>query len=522
MGVVEIGDLASIGLIRDVEAYTLPPEAWSEAQNMRFNSDGAERMQGRTQIFGTPPVAPHFAIPVADSSQVWWLYASLAKGYVYDGVSHTDITRTSGGDYTASETRQWNGTLLGGVPILNNGVDTPQYWASYSAAQKLADLPNWPAGYKARSIRAFGPYLLALNVNKAGADFPHLVLWSHPADPGSVPVSWDVADPTRDAGQTDLPDVQAGLIVDGLPLRGNFYVYTEGSTWRLVQVGSTFVFDFKAFLETSGILAPRCMTITADGFRHVVATQDDIIVHDGNSATSLLDKRYKRYLANAIDTTNYQNSFMFTNPFTDEVWFCYPESGAVNPTRALVWSYKQGQLGALSECAVNFRNAATGVIESASDAAWSIDEGAWSVDSGPWSLSSRRKLVLCKTDDSKFVELDSGTTDDGTVITGLLQRTGLSVIGRDRKGAWISDYETRKLITRVWIKASGGPIDVRVGFQETPDGTVTWSPSQSFTPATQKFVDVAGSGISVCVEFSASVPFRIMSYKFDMAVIGVF
>src|SRR5262245_61859086 len=193
MSVIEIAVLRTIGLIRDQEGNYLPPEAWTYARNMRAVADGIERIGGQTQVFGTPGVAPHFAIPISTTSQTYWLYTSLTKGYVYDGTTHTDITRVSG-DYTAGNTRDWNGTLLGGVPILNNGSDTPQQWATLSPATKLTPLSNWPASTTAKVIRAFGPTLIALNLVESGTSFPHLVRWSHPADPGTVPSSWDYTD----------------------------------------------------------------------------------------------------------------------------------------------------------------------------------------------------------------------------------------------------------------------------------------------------------------------------------------
>src|SRR5258705_4606261 len=208
---IEINDLGNYGIIKDVEPYMLPPEAFSGGLNTRIKDGGVERILGHTQVFGTPTIAPHFAMPVSNSATTYWLYMGLAKAYVFDGTNHINITRQTAGvdvDYTGSETREINGTLLGGVPILNNGVDRPQFWsAALSTGVKMDNLTNWPVNDRAKLFRAFGPNLVAFNVTRAGSTFPHMVLWSHPADPGSVPSSWDVTDPTKDAGQTDLADV---------------------------------------------------------------------------------------------------------------------------------------------------------------------------------------------------------------------------------------------------------------------------------------------------------------------------
>lgn len=518
---VEIADPQSIGLVRDQAGHILPPEAWTLASNMRMRDDGIERILGQEQIFGTPGVAPHFAMAVTNASSIFWLYVSLLKAYVYDGSVHTNITRQTAAvdvDYTGTETRQWNGCFIGGIPILNNGIDPPQYWATLSPATKLAALPNWPASTTALVLRSFGPYLFALNLTESGTARPHVVRWSHPADPGSVPASWDHTDPTRDAGRTELTDVEAGMIQDGLVLGGNLYIYKEGSTHRVTLIGGTDIFDFKPFLVSSGILTQRCVALTPDGLRHFVATKDDIIVHDGNKAESILDRKMKRHLANAMDPVTYRNSFVFANPFTGEMFFCYPETGATHPNRAIIWNSKIG--GALTEADVNYRWASAGPVETGSPETWDAGANAWDVDDGPWSTLLRRRVILCGTDAVKFFELDKGVNRDGVTFNATLQRENISVVGRKRNGEWIVDFSKRKMLNRVWIRAQGGPINVRIGFLEQEEGPIAWSLAQVFDPSTMHYVDQFGSGRAVSIEFSSIFHFKILSYKLVGDIIG--
>ena len=156
MPVVEINDLDSVGQVNDIVPYQLPPEAWTLAENIRYEGNGCAILPGWTQVFGTPGVAPHFALPVKSASQTFWLYTSLTKGYVFDGNTHTDITRTVGGDYTTNSTDEWNGVVFGGIPIFNNNHDVPQYWASYTILTHLAALPSWPSTIRATILRNFG------------------------------------------------------------------------------------------------------------------------------------------------------------------------------------------------------------------------------------------------------------------------------------------------------------------------------------------------------------------------------
>jgi hypothetical protein len=518
MADIEINDLASVGEIRDQEGYQLPPEAFTFADNMRFSAGGAERIGGRDPCFGTPLFPPHFTLTIQSLAQTFWPYVSLTNAAVYDGVTHTDITRTLG-PYTAGTTKDWNGLVFGGVPIFNNGSDDPQYWNALNKTVKLDKLPNWPTSTKCKVMRSIGPFLVALNVTKGAVNYPHMVKWSHPADPGAVPISWDPADPTLDAGESDLPDVNSGIIQDGLPLRGQLFIYKANSVWRMTFVGGQFIFSFDTLLESAGLMAPRCVTVTSDGQKHVFATQDDILIHNGTSAESVLNLRMRQTLINAIDPVNFVNSFMFTDPFRDECWFCYPERTMLHPNRAIIFNSRTGML---SESAVNFRNAMVGVIEVPSTLTWSTVAGAWDDNVDPWSKNTRRKVVVCDTNDSLFLQLDTGTQFNGSDYTGTLQRVGLGVVGRKRDGSWIVDFTRHKMVTRLWIKASGGPIIVRVGFQAQPDGPVSWTSPQPFDPAAQKWIDVYGSGKAIAVEFAAKVPFRIAGYKPEIQPLGRF
>lgn len=524
----DINDLGKFGLAHDTPAYMLPPEYVTHAMNMRCVDDGLERLSGWEQVFGTPTVAPHFHMQIRGVNGEFVLYVSLTKAYGYDGTTHTNITRQSGGvdvDYTATETAQWNGTFLGGVPIVNNGVDVPQFWSTIALATKLANLTNWPSTLRARVVRAFGPHLVAGYITKSGTPFPHMIKWSHPAEPGSVPSSWDETDETKDTGEKDLPDVNSGFFREMLPLGDTMFIYKDNSTWKMRYIGGRFIFDFgqSAWLTTSGILAPRCVAVTGDGRRQIVATQDDIIWHNGNSVQSILDKREKRKLFNEMDAVNYVNSFMFVQPTYNEVWFCYPTAGNTNPNKALIINYGSERFALTEADGITFRNASIGEVENPSDEDWEATEELWDDDTGPWSELSRRRVILAGTDATKFYNMDRGATRDGVTFTGTLQRIGLSMVGKKRDGSPIVDHQRKKMLNRMWPKVQGGPVSIRFGAQQVVDGPIAWGSVAALDPTTQRFV-VPGpvSGSAVGWEMSAAAGWRLDGYKVNVNPLGQF
>jgi hypothetical protein len=169
---------------------------------------------------------------------------------------------------------------------------------------------------------------------------------------------------------------------------------------------------------------------------------------------------------------------------------------------------------------VNFRNAATGPIEAAATTTWATVNGTWDDVTGPWSQLNRRRTVAVHTDAVKFAEMDEGTTILGTEFTGTLQREMLGLVGRKRNNEWIVDFLSRKVIRRMWLKMDGGPVTVRVGFAPRAGGATVWGTPTEFDPQTQRYIDVIGSGIAVAVEFSASVPWRLVGYSLEGELAG--
>ena len=537
----DVNDIGSIGSVRDVPGYMLPPEAWTVALNMRYVDDGLEALQGWTTVFNDPAppsIPPHFHMSVAGPAQNFWLYTSLNKAAAYDGVTHADVTRVSG-DYTTADTWQWNGTMLGGIAIVNNGLDVPQYWATADISVKLADLPNF-SGYtavapvashvvRAKVIRAFGPFLIAIYITDNSIVYPHRIRWSHPAQPGSVPVSWDPSDPTKDTGELDLPDVDSGALVDALPLGSNMYLYKESSVWRLRFVGGQQIMDIgqAAWLTSAGLLGPRCVCVTGDGQKHIFATQDDIMWHNGNTVQSILNKRQRRRLQNEIDTNSFFQSFMFANPFKSEVWFCYPQSGSAYPDRALIMNYKTagGENFTITEAdGITFRNAATGNIEGFVPEIWDIGTDTWDTDTGPWSKLERRRVILANPVGSRFYKLDEGAQRDGININSLLQREGLGFTAKKNDGTPINDFERMKMLKRLWPKVSilgGGVLSVRFGAQQVVDGPTAWGSAVDFNPAVTVYADPGPvTGRAIAIELSKTGSWRIDGYKVDVAALG--
>jgi hypothetical protein len=515
----EINDVGSVGLVQDLPAHTIVPEAFDKLENMRCFDGKLAKLRGQTTVFTAPDQIPLFIQQLVDPSQVWWLYASMDKIWVWDGSAYFDISRAAG--YTATEASQWDGTVLGGIPIFNNGTDVPQFWASYSTGALFDDLTAWDVSWRAKAVKAYGPYLVAMNVTKGGTAHPHMVKWSHPADPGALPISWDETDPTKDAGEYELPDSRAGLLLNGGALRGQMFLYKENAVWRMQSIGGLLVFSFSSFIDSNGMIAPKAFAQSPDGMRHVVLMQDDLVIHDGQAVRSLLTNRVRRALFNRLDRAQASKCFLFTNSEYREVWVCYPEVGADAPNRALIWNQEND---ALTEASINFTCAESGYVEGTELGVWDdYPVTSWDDFDGVWNTKTARKVVVGNTT-PRFLQLDTGGLRNAIKYNAIARRTNLAIMGKRRDGSPIQDYKRLKMYRRVWLKASGDPFFVRVGVQEEIDGTVRWTRKKLFSPATDQFVDVLKSGRALAIEFSSrdSGLWEVHGYKPEVVPLGFF
>ena len=519
MAVVQLFNLGSQGILKDIPGHLLPPEAWTDGNNMQMIDGYVRRGLGYQAIFGTPSVAPGFIFYVPAATEDFWIYCDLVSAWVFDGVSHTEITRAAGA-YTANNYRDWNSCILGGVPILNNGVDVPQYWPTLTTATDLANLPNWPATLRAKVIRNFGKFLVALNLNDNGSLLPHAIQWSHQADPGTVPSSWDNTDATVDAGRTHLTDIQGGEIVDAYLLGNYLVIYKQRSTHLLRFVGGNDILA-PELLFNSGLLCARGAAAIDAGFKHFCVGPDDIFTHSGTKQIEYpLNEKDRRFFYSDLDGTNFANLFVKDNPTKEEVWVCYPSSGATYPNKALVYNYKTKAVGfrEFSGSFADFGSVPVSVGET-----WDASSGSWDSDVGPWNIPVTRYMVAGDPENTMIWAQELGQAFGSVPGVSFLQRLGLAIVGRDRQGQPKLDYQSRRLVTRIWPKIRGAAqVQVRIGMQEELDGEITWLPYKVFLPL-QKYLDFEISGRMPAVEFLCSEAnnWQLEGYDIDVEVLGV-
>ncbi|MGZ5053314.1 MAG: hypothetical protein ACXWAT_00065 [Methylobacter sp.] len=514
MSLVKVQNVGQIGLNKDLSQHELPVNAWTDCKNIRFLDGYASQFLGYGEVYNSPSVTPQHVLPCNVAGARYWIYASAAKTYcvtISGGVAvHTDITHLTP---RTGVVNHWTSTLLSGVPIMNAGdtATVPMAWA-LNTANPFVDLANWPASTYCKSIRAYKNYLIALNITKGATNYPYMVKWSHPADPGALPASWDQTDATKQAGEYDIAE-GSDPIVDGMQLRDSFMVYKENSIWRMDFVGGNYIFKFSKVLGTSGALNRNCIA-DIDG-QHVVLTSNDVIIHDGQSATSILDKATRRWLFQNMDVNNYGNAFVFANPFFNEVCICYPSIGSTSCDKSLIYNYKDRTVS--QRDMPNANHAAYGPVENGLTGNWNADSASWNSDltlwDGPDYVPSNARCILASAN-TKLYLLDASAAYDSSIPSAYLERRGLSF------GA----PESIKLVRGIRPRITGNVGDtvlISIGSQSDPWSDPTYT-TMTHTIGSTIANDCLVSGRYISIKFSTGTAYqmRLDSYDIDLETAG--
>jgi len=502
-----------------------------------------------------------------------------------------DITRSSGA-YSATADENWTSTIIGGVLVMTNNYDKPQYWALTSgvplSSTLMQDLSNWPSltlldgaiattdgvdnidvdstedfptsgtftvdsediaytgkdattftgisraqngttgathsdnapafvSVYAKSIRAFRSFLVALNVQRGGVDYPRIVKWSTEAGIQGVPSSWNETTSTVDAGEFELADTK-GDIQDGLQLRDTFMIYKEDATYSMSFVGTPFIFSFRQLSPTIGAIAKNCVAEFDGG--HAIFGKGNFYINDGQRLKPILPQKLKEYVFTTLDGAQVNKCFVVADYGRTEILFCFTADGAAtnHPNKAVVWNYITNTfcIRDLPDVAhMGYGN----VGNPTTATTWAATSDTWVGETGPWTMSydlQDKVLLFSDPSNTKLYRDRSGNKEDTANMTSYIERTGLSMNAQGQP-----DHTTVKRISSIWPKMSASgtdTINVYLGTQMSTEGGISWNAPVTFNPDEQSKVSVRGTGKMYAIRFESTTD---MNWELDGYTIEV-
>jgi len=350
----QVDNLGLVGLVKDKEPTALPPNAWTDMKNARCVDRSIASFEGYIDLGNAVGVIPQIMIPVrGDSDEFTYLmYGGNASvgGKIYAYSPYFGQAGDITGD-TLSAAGTWDGCVFGGVGIIHNGINNPRYWAGNFTEVTPDDTLKLPydetgtevcywddVGFSCKVFRNFKSHGFAMNVTDCDGANPRKVHWSHPAEPNTVPITWDPTKADFDAGFVELADTP-GAILDGQPLRDAFIIYKDDGIYSVTYSGrytaSEPIWNFRLVTTSTGIYGRRL--VCDIGGSHVFVGDGDVYVFDGNVFRSIADEKVKDFFFNNLSRTNKDKAYMVYHERTNEVWLCYPEAGEEYCNKALVW-----------------------------------------------------------------------------------------------------------------------------------------------------------------------------------------
>ena len=594
MALIPVENVGETGIVKDINPWQLPPNVWSDGNNVRAEHGAIVKSPGYANVMATVPVAPYYITHLVSGVNEYWVVGGLTAIHVYDdstvstaldgsigaadtsitvdsttgfetngsitiededipytgktpttftgctrggsaaihadgtGVTRTkkwyDITRGggAGGAYETDPTENWTATVIGGVLVMTNGVDEPQYWELISGhpatIQKMQNLNNWTASEECKSMRAFRSFLVALNVTKSGINYSRLVKWSTEAATQLTPTSWDEASATVDAGEYELADTKGGIL-DGLPLRDTFMIYKEDSIYGMTYVGTPFIFSFRQLSPSVGALSKNCVAEFDGG--HFIFGNGDVYINDGQRVQSILPHKIRDYIFSEIDGANFKRSFVVADYGNTEMWACFPTptSSGNQCNKAVVWNWTN-QAFTIRDIP-DLAHIGYGTIDDPNSfTTWAAAIPTWSSALGTWTATwsqSENVLVMASPTDTKLYRNASGNREDTTDMTSFIARTGMAITAQQQ-----NDQSIVKRIKAIWPKmevtGSDNTVNVYVGTQNSTEEAVSWSDPVEFNPDTQSKVSVRKSGKLYGVKFESTGDFywRLDGYEIEL------
>lgn len=533
MAIFPVRQLHTEGILRDPEPYSLDLNAFSAGNDVRFHANYAERAPAFKTLFaGLPITNPALVAAVHTSLGADWvlIVGPGEKLYQYTNGTTTNITPVSGwSDFRAPQAFTF--TQLGDVVYINRPSQQPFYYGPSSGT--FAPLPGWNSAWTARSLRAFGDYLIALNVTKGGVTIPNMVKGSDLTLFGQPPGSWDQTNTTTSATENELEQLTTG-IVDGLPMRNSFIIYSENDAVLMEQVDTTEIFQFAYLGIDGGMIAPNC-GVERDGVHYVLGTSD-IYMHDGTNRTSIIDGRNRRYVFDNLIRGQSEACFTAYLPSLDWIVFGYPTSAPdaffqqfefCNQAYVYDLTSQTGTFISLPDvCSMS-------VAYNVTAPTWATETNTWAAATNTWASLDSDSLgtVVCGSSSqvdgtSRLLAYDyanrgrlSQPTEATMNAPMSLIRTGIDL---DQIG---SDITTYKLVKRIFPLArtfGGVPLTIQIGQQLIPAGPVTYAPAVTFDPTTQYKVDFVKGGrfLAIKVTQASVADFTFSGFDVDLVPNG--
>lgn len=551
MSLVKIGSLAEHGIVSDIAAFELGPNAWTDAINVTFDgkqiqkigkqydtkavwgftpgptisqgfrySYGAIGTDGSYRLYGTlgpkhgslgdgilalhngsywaninmptPPVTAGMpTVPVIGKGYYGsWAYIN---GYIYHGDDASHAT-------------------LGPMVVRNFTGSYIDDWAKFNAAN---DTP-----WTCRKFVGFNGQLVAINTTENGVRFPTRLKWS--AISNNTVSNGKIAtfNPGRDTTAGWRDTIATSELLDIAVLGNSLMIYTANEILEARVIGGKDMYKISKSPVEVGILRTGCVANIPKG--HVVITGSDIVLHNGQTFVSIIDNKIKDRLVGELKTANPLSISMIVNSSNSELWILYNTGQTTSVcNKAAIYNYKYKTW--------TFREVPTSAhinyVRMPQDDGRTIDTmTTQNIDDSLELIDvtgadfARNSIVAFREDGSQLL-LEEGQDFGGTTSPAFVERVNLDFddLGLTPDG--------NKLITAIHPQIEGtGVIYISIGTADSPRQRPKWQAPVMFDAKKDYKADFREQGRYISIRFQSldNNPWSLYNYSIDIRERGGF
>lgn len=466
--------------------------AWATGKNIRFKPGSVYKTFGKTLIATLPggrAVRDAFTF-VDNSGVVRTIVCCDDKIYSYhdDFTEYEDITPTPAP--TSDGTAIWQFALVGGCPVITNGVDGIWQWKSFgSVVTKIANAPF--AKYLTTSYQR----LMLANIQEGAYTYPARFRWSGVANP----TIW-TEDKTAKSGHGDIVNMGEGIdtserIKSVLGVGELTYFFADRTIWYATITSNPYAYKLNLIKDSTGLLASRAR----------VAVRGKVYII-GNDDFYMLDPSGQQSIGFAIKNSVFPNinkaavylSRAFYQPATNEIFFCLPmlDNKAVSTSPVNTAYIYNLELQNWSVVDMDFLchtySWVTDQIE------WDNAIGTWDSQTDKWDAVGNNGILpysIVGNSSGQIFKLDTGANNNTTAIESFIETGDINLGTSDFFKTTDSVYPSIK------PQDVDTPLLIQIGTRESLHNPIDWSPPMAYTIGISRKADIRKSGIWLRIRF---------------------
>lgn len=356
--VIPITDLASMGVMLDTSSSSLPPNAFSNVSNVRFNAGAVRKMEGELAISLTncptsgiehlaywqgPTNSYYVVVHVASTTATIYAWSTAALG-----------TRITAGTMTTSTSAKWSHTTFNGGFhfIINNSIDKPKYLSDPIGTNNLAALPNWDSYLSESKLidmqwDAFNADI-PLNVSSINFSTHYLLYTVVPADPNESVLNFKMTslnpsgtpvtinNNTAPTENTATPRARTSTLTGALPgdtikisiqtvpainvrcglIRSYGNSLIAGDLTETNASDGSLIRRLPGVIRTSDVAAPGNMPTNWNPFRNGANTADEFTLSGTGTVTDMAEMQGVMYVYTDSSIHSIQRTGNVTIPYS--------------------------------------------------------------------------------------------------------------------------------------------------------------------------------------------------------------